>query len=310
MADIIVTGAGGFLGQSIVAAARRSGHEVRAHVRTTVPTAWRDDPGVQIIKGDLAEGFDPGPIRSGDTVIHAAANLLGDDVAHDRDTRQATAQLLATLPKGTRLVLVSSFSVYGYHSLQDWALLDETAGLETKPGDRDAYTRAKIDQEAMARIAAKEMNLDLRIARPGVLYGPGPHAWTPLLGWAKGPFVITMAPGAPIPAIHVEDCATWLVALAAADRDRVSEGGPMNLVSGPALTRRDWIMGIGLKPLVLPRAGIFAAAGLFRPLLPGGLRMPKLAARFKPLHYSNARAEACLGALPARDMLAALKETQ
>lgn len=308
MAAIIVTGAGGFVGKAIVAAARKAGHSVRAFVRNSFPLSWEDDPNIQIIIGDLVEGFDLGPIGEEDIVIHAAASLIGDDTAHDRDTRLATNNLLAILPQGVRLVLVSSFSVYGYAALQDGVVLDESSDLETKLSDRDAYTRAKIAQERAARGAAAENGLDLRIARPGVIYDAGPKAWTPLLGWSKGSFVITMAPDAEIPSIHVEDCGSWLIALATADRCTLPEDGVVNLVSPATLTRRDWIIGIGLRPLVLPKAAVFSIARLFGAILPSGLRLPKLSARFKPLRYSAALAELCLGPLPARDLLAALKD--
>jgi len=253
MGDIIITGAAGFLGQEIVAAARAKGHSVRAIVRNSVPDAWQSDAGIQVVRCDLADGFETGgPITTDDVVIHAAASL-GDDAAQARDTTQATANVLAALPEGGRLVLVSSFSVYDYVALSDNAVLDETAALEPNAGNRDAYTRAKLDQEDAAQSVAKQKNLDLRIARPAVIYGAGPRAWTSLVGWKLGPFIVTTAPNAQIPAIHVADCAVWLVALATSK----SGGQVLNLVSPNSPTRGEWIKAMGLKPLALPKAALF-----------------------------------------------------
>lgn len=298
---IVVTGAGGFLGQAIVKAARAQGCAVRAVVRNTVPASWEGDPQIEVQRCDLAESADLGELGPEDAVIHAAASL-GDDAAQARDTTQATANLLAALPAGTRLVLVSSFSVYDYVALADGATLDETAKLETNLDKRDAYTRAKLAQEQ----AAKRMDLDLRIARPAVIYGAGDRAWTSLVGWKVGPFIVTTSPGAQIPAIHVDDCAAQLVKLATLD---TIKGDPvLNLVSPSSPTRRDWIKAMGLTPLALPKGLLFGCSKLFGAILPNGLGLPKLAARFKPLRYDAAPAEAILGPLPDRDALVAMKE--
>ena len=301
MGEIIITGAGGFLGQAIVAAARAEGFDVRAVVRSSAPKSWLGDPNIRVVTNDLADGFAPGPIAEDDVVIHAAASF-GDDATQARDTAKATANILDALPKGARLVLVSSFSVYDYVALADGAVLDETAKLETDLDKRDAYTRAKLAQEE----AAKRKDLDLRIARPAVIYAAGDRAWTSLVGWKLGPFIVTYAPDAQIPAIHVDDCAAQLVKLATLD---TIKGDPvLNLVSPNSPTRRDWIKVMGLKPLALPKGVLFGCSKLFGAILPNGLGLPKLAARFKPLRYDAARAEAILGPLPDRDALAAMKE--
>lgn len=303
MGDIIITGAGGFLGQAVVAAARAKGHRVRAMVRSTVPSGWADDRNIQVIQGDLADRFAPGPIAIDDVVIHAAASF-GDDAVQARDTIQATAHILDALPKGARLVLVSSFSVYDYVALSDDALLDESAALEPNGSARDAYTRAKIAQEQ----AVAQKDLDLRIARPAVIYASGPRAWTSLLGWKVGPFILTTAPKAQIPAIHVDDCAAQLVQLAMLDI--VDAASPINLVAAYSPTREAWIKAIGRKPLALPKGLLFGFSKLLGPVLPKGLGLPKLAARFKPLRYDTARSDAVFGVLPPHDALASMKESE
>lgn len=302
---IIVTGAGGFLGQAIVNAARSQNMQVRAIVRNTVPETWRTDPDITVQSCDLAQSADLDEIAAGDIVIHAAASL-GDAAAQQRDTTEATQNLLKALPTGVRLVLVSSFSVYDYLALAPGAVLDEQSALEPHPEDRDAYARAKLDQEDTVRRAARERGLDLRIARPGVIYAKGARAWNALLGWKVGPLVVSLVPKGLIPAIHVEDCAAHLVELAL--RETIETGTVVNLVSPACPTRRNWIEAMGYRCIFLPQGLVFGGSKYLAALLPSGLRPRRLSARFKALTYDASLSQSLLGALPPRDLSASLED--
>jgi len=214
MSRLVITGAGGFLGRAIAHAAKKAGADVVALSRADV---------------DLAEGTGLADYLSrADAVIHAAVGA-GDEVAHARDTVRATETLIASMPAGARLVLVSSLSVYSFEGLPDWAQLDETSPTDPDGCMRDAYSRAKIAQEKRALHAAQMSDLDLWIARPGAVFGPGATT-TARLGWCKGGRWLTPGGDVPIPAIHVEDCARALVKAA-----QVPDGGwpeDMPIVSG------------------------------------------------------------------------------
>ncbi len=311
MRRIVVTGAGGFLGVATVQAAQKAGHEVVALTRAEV---------------DLNRGEGLADHLAGaDAVIHTAAGS-GDDAAHARDTLRATQNVLKALPQGVRLVLVSSFSVYAFDGIPDWSLLDETAPTDPDGAARDAYARAKIAQEKQALIGAQTMGLDLWIARPGAIFGPG-RTQTARLGWHKAGRWIYPGGDAPVPAIHVEDCAAALVAMATApdggwpeDLPILDGGGHVrifNLVSPEAPRQSDWLEAIGAeKQVTLPRKALMRMSTVLEvladavPILgrvtPKALRPQTLAARFKPLHYSTHRLENRLNHSPAESFAEAM----
>lgn len=318
MSRIAITGAGGFLGQSLVRTAKAAGVEIIALHRSDV---------------DLADGTGLAKNLEGATaVIHAAAGN-GDDAAHRRDTVEATDSLLAALPAGARMVLVSSFSVYAFDGLPDWTQLDETTPTDPDGKARDSYARAKIAQEKRAIHRAQTQGLDLWIARPGAIFGPG-RTTTARLGWHKAGRWICPGGDAPVPAIHVDDCARALMQTAIVPNQDwpedmpILEGGGhvriVNLVSPDPPRQSDWLQAIGAdRQITVPReilmrcAAVLELLGDLAPFLgraiPNALRPQTLAARFKPLHYSAHRAQDRLGFTPARNfedaMAASRKDT-
>lgn len=313
-APIVVTGASGFLGQRIVAAAQAAGLSVRAVLRDPAKApAWQ---GVEVIACDLgSDAASPvlaSALTGASAVIHAAAGQ-GDDTAHARDTIRATQTLIAAMQATDpmpRLVLVSSFSVYGYAALPDNATLDELAPVETDTNRRDAYARAKLGQEAQAIAAAQTGGMAVRLIRPGAIYGPG-RTDTARLGWKKGR---RLTPGCdvPVPAVHVDHVARALVAAATRPLGNWPDDWPVhhgtgridviNVVDPDTPTQTQWLAAKGEgAPLKLPRgllmklAKALDLAGALWPWLgrklPAGLSEAALAARFKPLRYSAARAE-------------------
>ena len=311
MTRLVITGAGGFLGKALVAAAQDASADV-------VPLGRAD--------ADLADGTGLAEILAGaDAVIHAAAGSGGDD-SHARDTLQATEHLLKAMPDGARLVLVSSFSVYAFDGMPDWALLDEMSPTDPDGGARDAYARAKIAQEKLAIHAAQTAGLDLWIARPGAIFGAG-RTTTARLGWQKAGRWICPGGDAPVPAIHVDDCARALVRAALVADGGWPEDMPIltgaghvrivNLVSPEPPRQSDWLAAIGAeKQIKLPRKHLMRAATALELLgdvvpsfgrrVPNGLSAQTLAARFKPLHYASHRAQDRLGYAPAQSFAEAM----
>ena len=310
MSRIVITGASGFLGRAIVSAATAAGHEVVGLTRADV---------------DLAdtEGL-PKILAGADAVIHAAAGR-GDDASHARDTQAATKNVIAAMPKGARLVLVSSFSIYAFDGMPDWAQLDETAPTDPDGSGRDAYARAKIQQEKLVISAAQTEGLQAWIARPGAIYGPD-RVTTARLGWSKKGRWICLGGDAPVPAIHVDACARALVLAATVPDQGWPDDMPIltgdghvriiNLVQPDPPTQTDWMEAIGSgSPIRLPRKPVMRAASVLGMIgdivpklgkrMPTALRQQTLAARFKPLRYSTHRLEQRLG-FASTDSFAAL----
>ena len=116
---LLITGAGGFLGRHVVAAAVARGHQVRAMLRPAankgVSAGWQEHPAVEVVYGDLRAPRGLEPLLAGvDAIIHLAAAKAGDLYEQFGGTVLATENLLNLLPCNgvKRLVLTVSFSVY------------------------------------------------------------------------------------------------------------------------------------------------------------------------------------------------------
>ena len=149
---LLITGASGFLGQYVVAAALRRGHHVRAGVRGRSPLqdslTWQDHPNLEVAKVDLLQRETLLDAAQGvDAVIHLAATMKGDFQAQYAGTVTATENLLSAMQDAgiSRLVAISSFSVFDYLNLPDGATIEESSPLEQNPAQRDAYTQTKLD---------------------------------------------------------------------------------------------------------------------------------------------------------------------
>ncbi len=309
---LLVTGAGGFLGGAVVRAAQAAGWRVRAVVR-------RHDPALEVEQAviDLAaEAARPAlaaALEGVTAVVHAAA-ASGDDAAHARGTVAATQAVIAAMlarPGPPRLVLISSMAVYGYAALPAGVQVDETTPLEPDPALRDAYCRAKLAQEGLARRAAQAEGLAVWALRPGAIVGPG-RMRTARLGIALGPVLVMPGGAAALPLITVEDCAAAVLcaartAPAPSDYPVVAGTGcfaavnligadqPSQAAHAARLARDGWPRRVVRLPLALARAParLLALPGALLPGLvrraPGPLRLETFDARFKPLRYSTAR---------------------
>ena len=155
---VVVTGASGFIGQSLCPALRARGHEVMALDRAAT--------------GELA-GFAgwPAHLAGAHAVVHLAA------LAHSRDVDEARLRAVnvdaalalgaAAAAAGVRMLLMSSVKVLG----------EETPGPAfddaSLPAPQDAYARAKAEAEAALRAVP---GLALTVLRPPLVYGPGVKA--------------------------------------------------------------------------------------------------------------------------------------
>jgi nucleoside-diphosphate-sugar epimerase len=301
---IMITGAAGYVGRATVAAAREAGHDVVAVVRLAgvVPDGWVDDEGIEVVEADLS---DPSCIPALDmeginAVIHAAATLSGDDTEQERNTLDATHHLceaIRTADEKPRLVLVSSISVYSGMDLPNNLLIDESAALERNPGQRDAYCRAKLEQEDICVSTAVDIGLELRLMRLGAVFGPG-RLWNAHVGPGLGPFVLRLNKGGEIPLCHIAHAAEALVRAAETPVHAGPDGAidVLNLVDDDLPDRIRFLNAMartGWPKVIVPvhwrlfdlLAGILA----WLPARPGLLRRETLRYRMASACYPNAR---------------------
>lgn len=311
---VLITGAGGFLGQAVVQAAVKAGHQVVAmhRPRTISDDTWSaaaSQPGISILAGDLRQvGSWTETICDIDAVIHCAAAASGDLPTQLAGTVLATEILLASLPKTlSRLVHVSSFSVYDFGAVGFAGALNEATALEPQPLRRDAYTQTKLQQETMIRDWARKRSVALVVARPGAIYGPGKD-WAYGSALQSGRFDLIFAPLSRMRLVHVNNCAAALVAALTAPDDQETI---VNLVD--CEQPRHWgfhhrarkagaHVGIGIPvPYLAVRGlGVMAAVAsrLFfsgRARLPEWLDLYRQKARWRPLRYAFDRSRALFG---------------
>ncbi|WP_308918153.1 NAD-dependent epimerase/dehydratase family protein [Jannaschia sp. LMIT008] len=294
---LAVTGANGFLGRAVVAAARAAaGGPVTALSR-------RGEDGTiacDLSAPDAAAALVP-HLRGARAVIHAAAATTGDAARMARDTAAATdAVLVAMRGAGVaHLVLVSSFSVYDVAGMADGDTLSEASPLVDAGAAPDGYAAAKRAQEDAARAAAGEGGPAVTLARPGAIHGPG-RDWSAQVGFRLGGGrVLCPAARGRVPAIHVDRCAEALLRVAD-DPPPAGAVRAVNLVDPDPPTRADWTRALGLRPVGVPLGPVLALAA------PLG-RRDRFAARFRPVTYDDAAMRALMaGAPPARPFARAL----
>lgn len=306
---VLVTGATGFLGKSVVKALADRGHDVVAMAR---PAARIPDTAsnVTYIRGDLRQrGEWVEQIRDVEAVVHAAAAVGGSFPEQFAGTVVATENLLDNLdwPALRRFVLISSFSVYDYS--RGRSRMDEQHPLETHPSRRDAYTWTKMLQEELVGRTCKQHDIPFVSIRPGAIYGPGKD-WDAGSAMRAGKFDLLFSPLAKMRLTHVDNCAGAIAA--AVDAQGVT--GAFNIVDdeqptharyhrvcrkagadvGRAIYIPWWLAAItGLGVKFINSAFLNKGARL-----PEILDFPRQRARWRGYSYSNAKAKKELGWTP------------
>lgn len=285
---LAVTGATGYLGRAVVDAARTEGHAVRVLVRDAarVPAVWADDGAITVLPRALRD-VTPADLAGVDAVLHLAAALEGDDAAQEAGTlapMRAVLTAMAGCDPVPALVLAGSMSVYG--GMQPGDTVTEGTPLEPRPDRRDAYTRAKLAQEGLARAHAEATGGAVAILRIGAIWGPG-RLWNGHLGVARGPVLIRMGSGGQIPLVHVTRAAAAVVKAA-----RVRGVQVANVLDTDMPDRGRYVAALrrgGWPRLVLPLGWpVMRALSVLGalPAAPGLLRAPVQAARIMPLRYA------------------------
>lgn len=170
----LVTGANGFVGRALTAAARAAGDEVAAVVRSAPDAVTAD--AVHVVS-DIATVEWSAMLRGIDVVVHTAAHVhVGKPTADDDGIFQsvnvdATERLArAAAASGVRrFVFVSSVKVHGDFSPS--ALTETSPLLPT-----DAYGRSKVAAEERLAEVVRQTGLDFAVIRPPLVYGPGVRA--------------------------------------------------------------------------------------------------------------------------------------
>lgn len=322
---LLVTGASGFLGRYVVARALSGGHRVRAVLGPRSEEGaldWRHHPGVELRRLDLrnSDGI-ADALKEVEAVVHLAVAKEAALDAQLAGTVRATGNLLDAMAQErvTRLVVTSSFSVFDYLNIPEGSIVNEDSLVDSEPEHRDAYTRAKILQERIAREYHELRGGAVTILRPGAIYGRN-NLWTARLGFKLSERLwIRIGSKAQLPLTYVENCAEAIVA--AAERD-AAIGATLNIVDDELPTQSEyvralrdrlektaWVLPVSWTLMRLVAVTVWTCNRLMRRRrldLPGILVPKRLHARFKPLRYENRRARETLQWKPRFGMRDAL----
>ena len=308
---ILLTGAGGFLGKAIATSLLAEGaQDLRLHyrrkpddaliapLRAAHPEAHIETCGANLLADKEVREI----VQDVDCIVHAAAGMRGAVADMFANTVIGTRNLLEAAREAgvTRIVLISSFSVYRTEHLADKALLSEATELEPEPTRRGAYAYAKTRQEQLFREFTAQAGIESVILRPGVIYGPGGSAISPRVGLQAMGLFFSLGNGVTLPLTYVENCADAVA--------RATLHGPAgavyNVVDDDLPSCRDYEKGYRskvqkLRALPIPyRAFVTGSAWLERyhkrskGQLPAVFTPYVVRSMYRPLSYSNAALKA------------------
>jgi len=164
---VVVTGGTGVLGVQTVRALMARGRPVRVLARRS-PPYWNRDLSIDYVIADVAAGVPESSLAGADTVIHAAAETAGGWDEHQRNSLDATAQMIrAAAAAGVRrFIHVSSLAVLAKHGGRPIA--DEDP-LEPNSRGSGPYVWGKLESERLAIRLGQELGVDVKVVRPGAL---------------------------------------------------------------------------------------------------------------------------------------------
>jgi nucleoside-diphosphate-sugar epimerase len=253
---LVVTGASGFCGSHIAAAAHRAGYAVVCVGRRPGPVGvhvfWDASSGGAHA---LLAGLLPACSSPVAAVVHCAAAVgdLGPQEWFERVNVGGTAAVLETAAGlGSPAVVVSSGSVYDHRTPTPAIGEDHAQG-----GWVTAYGRTKAAADALA------LSAGARVLRPHAVYGPGDRYLLPRVTAAvRGGQLVLPGPDVPLSVTHVR---TLTSAALAAPGWGV---GAYNIADTDPVSR-DWLLGSAASAALgspvrvrhLPAAALRSVAG-------------------------------------------------
>ena len=219
---ILVTGAAGFLGKALIERLLAHGYsDIRCNVRrradiSNLNMLAEQRPHIRLdyFVGDLRYREDAAQAVDGvQLIFHLAAGKKGTAADLFLNSVVASRNLLDTVAnrKPMRIVLVSSFGVYGVAGLGRGAWVNERTVLEPHPEWRDHYSYSKLRQEQLFWEYQQRNGFELVVLRPGVIYGPDGAHFSNRVGLTIDECQLHFGGRNLLPLSYVDNCAEAVV---------------------------------------------------------------------------------------------------
>jgi nucleoside-diphosphate-sugar epimerase len=192
---ILLTGASGFVGKSVLNAAQQRGLEIRPVYRT-LDSAKGQNHAVLVTGLDCRADWSRA-LQGVEVVIHAAAraHIMGEELLdplteYRRVNVEGTLNLaLQAATNGVRrFVFISSIKVNG-----ESTALGRPFTADDTPAPEDAYGQSKAEAETYLKQLAKETGMEVTIIRAPLIYGPGVKGnFASLINWVRKGFPLPL----------------------------------------------------------------------------------------------------------------------
>ncbi|EPH43675.1 hypothetical protein STRAU_3304 [Streptomyces aurantiacus JA 4570] len=251
--DVLVAGAGGFIGGHLTRRLAERGHRVRVLVRDGSDRSAFAGVDVDVAVGDLT---DPDSLRRAAAGVRHVYNCAGlsadwgpwaDFERVNVDGGRSLVEAAAHAGTVERFLHVSTTDVYGYPVRP----CDE----ETPPRDIGLpYNRSKLLGERAVRAAAARAGLPLTVVRPVSVYGPRSKDFVVEIATLLLRRQMVHIRGGDVPAglLYVTNATDAMIAACVAE---AAAGGTYNLRDPDRTTWREYVgalaRGLGVKPPAL-----------------------------------------------------------
>lgn len=319
--NVLVTGATGFTGGRLAEALAGRGHQVRALVRPQSVSRFESSAaaraGVAAVEGELTEATSVAKACEGAEVVYHIAAMYREAGHRASAYREVNVEGTRHVLEGARSAGVRRVvhcSTGGVHGHIAHPPADEDAPLN--PGD--IYQQTKLAGERLAREHGERGNLEVVIARPIGIYGPGDTRFLKMFrGIARGRFPMLGSGRAYYHLTFIDD----LVEGFRLCGERPGARGRTYILAGPQYTTLAELIALvaselGVSP---PRVRLpvwpFWTAGLLceAVMVPFGLEPPLHRRRVdfytKSRAFSTARARAEIGYNPQVDLRTGIRRT-
>lgn len=325
---VLVTGAGGFIGASVVESLIELGYSrIRCFARSQIArleaiASKNPKAHIEIFRGNLQSLEDcVAATKDVALILHLAAGA-GEKSFPDAfiNSVVTTRNLLEACLRHRclkRFVNVSSFAVYTNRKKTTGNVLDETCPVEINVKERqEPYCFAKMKQDELVLEYAGKYGIASVIVRPGYVYGPGKSAITSRVGIDTFGVFLHFGGSNTIPFTYVDNCAEAIVL---AGLTSGIEGEVFNVVDDELYSSRQFLRLYKknvrkIRSFYVPRLVAYTFCYLWERYsdwsegqLPPAFNRGKWHSLWKKTNYSNRKLKEMLGWKPKVSMAEGLQ---